>query len=169
MSGIAKENTKFFFCIPECRLSYLKIVQMSPPLEHLATFFFAGGISYFKLFMIAYAGHDGPMGREIVVQTVADMKSCWSLFISEFGCIAQSDIEVVLNALFLSDGRKTKLRASSPFRRFFMMATIYNKVYSSLFLCRSEQHPIGVFLDLVHQSGAQALLPCFLSLMVGNP
>lgn len=49
---------------------------MSPPLEHLATFFFAGGISYFKLFTIAYAGHDGPMGREIVVQTVADMKAC---------------------------------------------------------------------------------------------
>ena len=46
------------------------------------------------------------------------------------------------------------LRASNPFL-ILLMVTIYNKVYDSLFLCRSKQHPVGACLDFVHQSGTQ--------------
>ena len=70
--------------------------------------FFTSDITYFKLRTVADARHDGPMACEIVVQTVADMKSDRGFFIDKFGCIAQTDIEVVLDALSLSDSRKTK-------------------------------------------------------------
>ena len=40
MSGMAKEKTKFFFFIPECRLYYSKIVQMNGMTKEKRKFFF---------------------------------------------------------------------------------------------------------------------------------
>ena len=48
---MTKENTKFFFCIPECSLSYLKIVQTSGMTKENTKFFFCipeCSLSYLK-------------------------------------------------------------------------------------------------------------------------
>lgn len=65
-------------------------------------------ISYFKLRTIADARHDGPMTRKVIVQTIANMESIGVVYAFKRMRTTQTDIEVVLNALLLSDSRKTK-------------------------------------------------------------